>query len=335
MKDFKYTIDTVPETLYYNQFYCYNKRTGEIMIGTIVGKSALTNSSMYNINGVTYKVYSGSGFNGNTREIELNNNGKLRCFLDYDEFVKNYKSDIIAKEKRQSAKKKYIVNKELFHCRETKAATIPYNYKEFNTKKEAEKYSLNGLKKLKTETTKLLDELKRLKKIMQETDEAIKGTYSSAEYSYSSRVSDFMVKPSKLKENDLIFKIGAKRFEHTYILEIDENSTTTVKGFIKPTIAQLSNGTLLIENECSSSLPYMCLYDDYDKIKELVKKHNAVKIAKEITGLIERMTKIYKYAETYKPFDKEVCFEYFNKKYYKEYIDDINKALECINNKTV
>ena len=40
-KEDSYTLETLPETINYNQFYCYSTYSGKIYIGTIIGKSAL------------------------------------------------------------------------------------------------------------------------------------------------------------------------------------------------------------------------------------------------------------------------------------------------------
>ena len=93
-----YTLETVPETIGINQFYCYNTRNGAIFIGDILGKSAIYSQNVYCINGTIFKTY--NGFEGNTRTMTLDR--KFECFLDYQRFVKAYNAYLLTKEKEES-----------------------------------------------------------------------------------------------------------------------------------------------------------------------------------------------------------------------------------------
>ena len=330
-----YTLDTVPEDIGINQFYCFNKKNGTIIIGEILGKSAIYSQNVYCINGDIFKTH--DGFEGNTRTMTLDR--KFECFLDYQRFVKAYNAYLLTKEKtRKTRKTKYVVDKNTFYCKQTRAASIPYNCKEFSTKDDAATYAYNGLQKLKTLVPKYLKEYRELEVILKYEISCLKDAYyesfgEDSKIDYSQLVKA-QVKPSTLRENDILIKLNTKQYGQTLsIEEVDEDFAVSVKGFIRPGIAKLSNGTVLIEGECNYSYPFFFHYADKDKITIRAKLRNARYILNIVESDIKNIEASEKYIFSYTPFESHRMPSYFNMSYKKITLQDIKDYVKTLTEK--
>lgn len=325
-----YTLETAPETIGLNQFYCYNTKNGDIFIGDILGESAISPYTMYSINGVIYKTC--CGFEGNTRTITLER--KLKCFLDYNSFVKDYAEYLTSKEKTKKTRKtRYIVDKNTFYCKQTRAASIPYGCKEFSSKDDAATYAYNGLQKLKALVPKYLKEYRELQVILEHEITNLRKVYHEL---FGRQMTDYsqlvkaQAKPSTIKENDVLFRLNLKHYNTISIEEIDEDFTVSVKGFIKPNIAKLSNGTILIENECDYHYPFLFHYAYKDKLAIRVKLRNARDILSIVESDIKNIEASEKYVFSYMPFDNSLGPAYFNMNYKKKTLQDIKNYMQTL-----
>jgi len=328
-----YTLDTVPEDIGINQFYCYNTRNGAIIIGEILGKSAIYSQNVYIISGIMYKTY--DGFESNIRTMTLGH--KFKCFLDYQRFVKAYSEYLANKEKTKKTRKtRYIVDKNTFYCRQTCAASTPYSCKEFSSKDDAETYAYNGLQKLKALIPKCLKEYRELQVILEHEITNLRKVYHEL---FGCQTTDYLlvkaqVMPSTIKENDILIKLNTKQYGNTLsIEEIDEDFTVSVKGFIKPNIAKLSNGTVLIEGECNYSHPLFFHYADKDKLTIITKLRNAKCILDIVESNIRNIEYSEKYVFSYMPFDNSLRPVYFNMNYKKKALQDIKDYMQTLKEK--
>lgn len=329
-----YTLDTVPEDIGINQFYCYNTRNGAIFIGDILGKSATYSQNVYCINGAIFKTH--DGFEGNFRTMTLER--KLKCFLDYKRFFNSYSEYLTNKEKnRKTRKTKYVVDKNTFYCKQTRAASIPYGYKEFSTKDDAATYAYNGLQKLKTLVPKYLKEFRELEVILNNEIRKIRNDYGKIVENTTTDFSQLIkaqVKPSKLKENDILIKLNTKQYGQTLsIEEVDEDFAVSVKGFIRPGIAKLSNCTVLIEGECNYSYPFFFHYADKDKLAIRTKLRNARYILNIVENDIKNIESSEKYVFSYKPFEATFRPAYFDINYKKKALQDIKDYVKTLTEK--
>lgn len=329
-----YTLDTVPEDIGINQFYCYNTRNGAIFIGDILGKSAVSSYTMYSVNGVIYKTC--CGFFGNARTMILER--KLKCFLDYKRFAKAYAEYLTSKEKAKKTRKtRYIVDKSTFYCKQTRAASVPYGFKEFSSKDDAATYAYNGLQKLKALVPKCLKEYRELQVILEHEITNLRKVYHEL---FGCQMTDYsqlvkaQVKPSTIKENDILIKLNTKYYGNTLsVEEIDEDFTVSVKGFIRPNIAKLSNGTVLIEGECNYSYPFLFHYADKDKLAIRTKLRNARYILNIVESDIKNIEASEKYVFSYMPFDNSLRPAYFDMNYKKKTLQDIKEYMQTLREK--
>lgn len=261
----KYTLDTLPEVINYNQFYCYRISNGEISIGTILGESAIRKGEIfYEINGVKFTDL--AKFSEQFPVLKLKESrykkSYLMCFQDYDEFVKDYKSRFLPQKTKENNKSRYIVHKENYSCRKTKARSTPYGWKEFNTKDEALEFSLKGLEKNKKQLTSLMEELNSLKK-----------QFEAVQLPETAKI-DFetiVAKPIYLKENDVLKKVSYQHYDTLHIETVEDDSAIVVKEFITPGLVRLSNGEILSMSECSSRPPFFVRYNDAEALKNYYK----------------------------------------------------------------
>ena len=329
-----YTLDTVPEDIGINQFYCYDRRNGTIFIGDILGKSAVSPYTMYSVNGVIYKTC--VGFEENARTMILG--FKLKCFLDYKCFAKAYAEYLTShKQTKKTRKTRYLVHKNTLYCKQTRAASVEYGFKEFSSKEDAEAYAYNGLKKLKVLVPKFLKEYRELQAILEYEITNLKKVYHEL---FDSQMTDYsqlvkaQVKPSTIKENDILIKLDKKRYGNALSIdEIDEDFTVSVKSFIKPNIAKLSNGTVLIEEECNHSYPFFFHYADKDKLAIETKMRNARYIFNIVESEIISIEDSEKYVFSYTPFNNSFKPYFFNINYCKEVLQDIKGYMQTLREK--
>ena len=93
-----YTLENLPIEIGTNQFYCLCRRNGKIMIGNILGTSALTGYGLYEINGKQYKVFPSDTFKEDKYETVVGD--RISCYLHYQDFVKAYYEHLEAKAKK-------------------------------------------------------------------------------------------------------------------------------------------------------------------------------------------------------------------------------------------
>ena len=323
----EYTLETLPEVINYNQFYCYHKASGKIAIGTIIGKSATSGYMLYEVNGITYEEYQK---NADKKSFTIDR--KFLCFNNYEDFVSFYKKHMIEKQKSKKAsygKKRYIVDKNIFYTTETKAKITPYNCVEFFSKEEAVDYANKGLVKLRKEVAKHIEKLKKILIEYLEKEVALRKTLcelTDAEYMES-----FIAKPSNLKENDIITKLKRKDYFSFTTLEVDEENTTIrVKGFIKPDIVQLSDNTILIERECCSiSWPTFIKYACINKATIILKRRTLKREIQRIKYEIDNLEEVKKFADNYKPLAKSTWI-YFRNNETKKDIKDWEEYIKTV-----
>lgn len=320
----EYTLETVPEVINYNQFYCYHKISGKITIGTIIGKSATSGYMLYDVNGITYEE-----LQKNTDEKSFTIDRKFLCFNNYEDFVSFYKKYLTEKQKASYGKKIYIVDKDIFYTTEAKAKITPYNCVEFFSKEEAVDYANKGLVKLRKEVAKNIEKLKKILVEYLEKEVALRETLK--EYTDDEYVKSFIAKPSNLKENDIITKLKRKSYSIFTTLEVDEESTAIrVKGFIKPDIAQLSDNTILIEKECCSTLwPTFIKYACINEATIILKRRTLKREIKNIKYEIDRLENVKKFADNYKPLTKSPSM-YFRNKETKCHIKDWEEYIKTV-----
>ena len=292
------------------------------MIGNILGTSALTDYSLYEINGYRYKVSPYGAFKENKTEIHLDGD-KIYCFLNYQDFLNSYYTYLEEKKKKRKTQPKmeYVVDKISFVCRQTKSTSLGRNVKIFNTKEEAAEYATKNIARLKKKFEKYTVELNELKEILKKYNAPTE----------SPRMEDLPVLPRNLKENDLLAKIEWLRLNACSVSLVKKGYAVSVKGFVDPTIAKLSDGTLLIENECGSIYNAFIRYEDVNKAKEILKKTNLRHFIMDIDSHLDSMEKNKKFYDKYIPFEtKSSYYPWWYEDSIKNLIDDTNEYLKMI-----
>ena len=322
-KNNTYILETLPTEINHNQFYCFNESNGKIMIGNIIGKSALKDQQLYEVDNVTYLVPDYLALDESIQTTKLRDG--TQCFLYYQDFLKEYTEYRCNKKaKTTSLKVKYIVDKRTLQAEATKAKETLSIYKAFDTKKEAKAYVD---KRLPLRIKVIENAVKELKDI-KEKIEKYKPTTSKT------KLDEFRVMPSILKENDLLTKYAVKTLTNsTSGWYVKEDFMVSVKGFIKPEIAKLSDGTLLIENECKCYRENTFIkYDAIDKVKKVLKNVNSIYLANNVNGLLSGMENTLKFYKDYTPF--ETPFKYITitmtGKQIKQQIEDYKNTLKYI-----
>lgn len=321
MNNNTYTLETLPIEIGTNQFYCLCRRNGKIMIGNIIGVSALTGYGLYEINGRQYKVFPSDTFKEDKYETVVGD--RISCYLHYQDFVKAYYEHIEAKAKKRKTqpKTRYFVDKSTFVCRQTKSASRGYNVKIFENKEEAAKYAQKNIARLTKKFEKYKVELNELKEILKKYNVPTE----------SPRMGDLPVLPRNLKENDLLAKIEWLHLKGCNVSLVKKDYAVSVKGFVDPKIAKLSDGTLLIENECGSIYNAFIRYENIDKAKERLKKKNLRGFIRDIDGYLITMEKNEKFYKRYVPFETKDSFNpWFYEDGVKNLIDDTNEYLKMI-----
>lgn len=321
MNNNTYTLETLPIEIGTNQFYCLCRRNGKIMIGNIIGTSALTGYGLYEINGRQFKVFPSDTFKEDKYETVVGD--RISCYLNYQDFVKAYYEHLEAKAKKRKTqpKTRYFVDKSTFVCRQTKSASRGYNVKIFENKEEAAEYAIKNIARLTKRFEKCKIELNELKEILKKYNVPTE----------SPRMEDLPVLPRDLKENDLLAKIEWVRLKGCNIPFIKKDYAVSVKGFVNPSIAKLSDGTLLIENECGSTYNAFIMYEDINKAKERLNKANLIHFIREVNVYLDSIEKNEKFYKRYVPFEtKDGYCPWFYEDGVKNLIDDTNEYLKMI-----
>lgn len=311
------TMDNIPEVINVNQFYVFHRKTGKVSIGTIIGKSAVTNISYYQLDGMKYKLHPSHALTTENPITKFENN--VIGYMYREDLIKEYEKFLEMKEKRKKTyKTHYAVDVSLFTCKTTKT-TNGYGLKYFDTKEEALTYANKGLVRVKKVLKDYLNKFIELKAIIDEIDKSV----------VLDDLKDFIVKPSTLNVNDLLIKVDAKSYKHIYTGIVKDDGVVTVKGFVSPEIVNLSDGTILIENECRySTLPCFIKYKDKDLVKKILFVSAIKRTKRDVEHQIENIKKVSKFIETYVPFQtKAETGIHFSKDYDKELIEGI---IECL-----
>ena len=326
--DNSYKFEDVPVSISCDQFYCYNKRNGKIYIGTIIGASAIYSYEVYlSIDGVTHKTSTKFALNEN-KTITLNR--QFECFLIYQDFVRAYSEYADKKKKEKSLRTtKYLVDKRTFHCRKT---TAPYRSGievQFATQKEAEEYSLNGLKKLQKEVPVILRKYEEIKERIRSIKRLLVLKYGEdiIERSQRTFLSSLQPNINDLKPDDTLFKVEYKQYKHNGIEKINDEYSVTVKGFVKPGLAKLSDGTILVGSEINRSYPLFFLESQRALIERIIKYIALNRLESSLKYDVQDAERAVKYASKYVPFSRQPNV-YFDKAYKKESIKGIEEILD-------
>ena len=333
-KEDSYTLETVPETIDYNQFYCYSTYSGKIYIGTILGKSALKPYFKYIINERPFEVYEKDAFSEEKTSIDIRDTN-FRCFLNYKDFVDAYNEYLMAIEAKKTVRKKkvtrYMVQTETFQCKTTTMEKPYYRNKLFDTKEEAVEYATKGLKRLIKKTEKYSKTLNELYDVL---SKSLKNGYAYLNcygVSLDKYLEEMMAKPSNLKEGDTLAKIDFSYHKNFTTRKIDKDYLTQVKNFVNPSTILLSDNTLLYESECKSySVPLLIKAEAVNKVALLLKKASTRKVIEYIDREINALEKVHEYAGRYVPYKKGCQYSpvYFSEGYATSLIKDIEDFIK-------
>jgi hypothetical protein len=333
-KEDSYTLETVPETIDYNQFYCYSTYSGKIYIGTILGKSALKPYYKYIINERPFEVYEKEAFSEEKTSIDIRDTN-FRCFLNYKDFVDAYNEYLMAIEAKKTVRKKkatrYMVQTETFQCKTTTMEKPYYRNKLFDTKEEAVEYATKGLKRLIKKTEKYSKTLNELYDVL---SKSLKNGYAYLNcygVSLDKYLEEMMAKPSNLKEGDTLAKIDFSYHKNFTTRKIDKDYLTQVKNFVNPSTILLSDNTLLYESECKSySVPLLIKAEAVNKVTLLLKKASTRKVIEYIDREINALEKVHEYAGKYVPYKKGCQYSpvYFSEGYVTSLIKDVEDFIK-------
>ena len=316
-----YTLENVPVMIGPTQFYCLCRRNGKIMIGNIIGVSALTGYGLYEINGRQYKVFPNDTFKEDKYETVVGD--RISCYLHYQDFINAYYEHLEAKAKKRKTqpKTRYFVDKTTFVCKQTKSTSRGYNVKIFENKEEAAEYATKNIARLTKKFEKYKVELNELKETLKKYNVPTE----------SPRIEDLPVSPRDLKENDLLAKIEWLHLKGCNVSLVKKDYAVSVKGFVNPTIAKLSDGTLLIENECGSTYNAFIRYENIDLAKERLKKTNLRNFIREVNLYLDSIEKNEKFYKKYVPFETKYDYSpWFYEDGAKNLISDVNEYLKMI-----
>lgn len=330
-----YTLETLPKTIYNNEFYCYSSFSGKIYIGTILGKSAIMPYYKYDITGRTFDVYEKDAFSETKTEIKLRDTNFI-CFKNYNDLVASYNDYLkgIEEKKKTSRKKRtyYLVDTKTFLCRTTTVETGRYNNKLFDNKADAVAYATKGLKRLSKKLEKLIKTMNAQREIL---SKAARTNYSYIGYygnSLGTYLQEIMATPKNIKKGDILVKIDYIRYKRFNTRELIKDFSVEVKDFITPEVAMLSDNTLLINRECRSYSAPMFIKEESAKTAESLLKKTALKTVIE---LVERELKslgaLTKYVNEYTPFKKGYSYIYFGEKYENEMVKDLDDFIRVNN----
>lgn len=320
-------ISDVPSSIDDDQFYCYNPKTGTIRIGTIVGKSALTDITIYKLGQIEFKEHRLLSKKDPIATFRINPFIKnVKAFINYADLLKKYNEDFLSKlKKKKEQKTRYIVSTDTFVCKMTRAAYIPHGFKTFTSKDEAVDYANKGLKSVKAKLEKYIPMLKDFQKTLL----MIEGNCVE-----DTSFKNLMVTPNNITEKDLLTKIAYKKYKTQFLPEIDESYVTRVAEFITPELAKLNDGTLLDKKECYCSdsyntFPMFIKYDSTNEAKEKLKTIITKRLLDSIKYKLPNLEKLQIFVEKYEPLKKiyGMTTLYFHEHYLKQLIEDLNEAI--------
>lgn len=317
------TLETLPKELGPNQFYCYTNKKGIIYIGEIIGKSGISEYSIWvSINGKMLKM---SQLKPTFTVYTNIANNYFVCFMRYDDFIKDYNSFLESKVKKNKAKTgrrtRYIVNKQTFICKKTMAASIPDNCKAFDNMEDAVNYSIKNLARIKVFCGKYLEIAKRLKGEINKMY-----TYPVKGYTVMGELSRMQPEFMNLSVGTNLIKICEDYDSNMPFLRIDNSLTVTdvTLHFIR-----LSDGSIIAKTEYPKTYaPFLLMASDTKTANQLITAFNLGTMLDTLKSLIGNIERMLKHASSYKPLSKNNDYIYFNKSYTKEKIDCISKRFE-------
>ena len=330
-----YTLETLPNTISYNQFYCYSSFSGKIYIGTIIGKSAILPYYKYDINGRTFDVYEKDTFSETKTEIKIRDTNFI-CFKNYDDLVASYNDYLKSIEKKKKTRCEkvtyYLVNTETFFCRTTTVKTGRYNNKLFDNKADAVAYATRGLKRLSKKLEKLINTMNAQREVLLKatsTKYSYIGYYGSSLGAY---LEEIKATPKNIKKGDTLVKIDYIRYKHFNTRKLIKDFSVEVKGFITPEVAMLSDSTLLIDRECRSCSAPMFIKEESAKTADSLLKKAALKtVIEHVERELKNLGALAKYVNEYAPFKKVYSDPYFSKEYENEMVKDFDDFIRVNN----
>ena len=228
-----------------------------------------------------------------------------------------------------------MVDTETFFCKKTASAWTSGIVKEFNSKEEAVNYATKGLEKLLSQVTKLIAEYEKLSDIVSKEYKSVSRDIINAFDTYEVKTymnNRLIAKPEKLKENDVVFKVDDdENYKRIKVFKIVPDSETSVKGFVSPCIAKLSNGEVLINSECLKLYypPFMAKYEDMDKVILANKYCTLDQIALTLKSELLSLNRILEYAKTYKPLSNSFSSSpYFGKPYFVKTLNETKRYIK-------
>ena len=327
-------LGDIPEKLEDDQFYCFNKKNGEITIGEVIGVSVTSNWAMYKIG--TREIKINHVFSEYTRSFKINNDETV--FKDYQDLLDAYGKYAEKKVKKASTSRitRYVVNKETFLCKQTRSAYISFNEKAFDTKQEATAYADKGLVSLGKKVTKYLVTFNDLKKQLSELNPDLYYARSGVVYSLKSTeekddaLLNIMATPKNLSEKDYIGRIIYKHYKTETLPTVDESYIVTPSKRIGPEIVKLSDGTLLAQSDCRPySSPMLFKYQYLQMAKDICKRRSIKRLIKDIDYRIDDLKRLEKHVQNYHPFMSNYgASPYFGEKWMKEMIEDVQEILK-------
>ena len=322
-------LGDIPEKLEDDQFYCFNKKNGDITIGEIIGVSVTSNWAMYKIG--TREIKINYVFSEYTKSFNINNDET--AFKDYKDLLDAYGKYAEKKVKKAAASRitKYVVNKENFICRQTRGAYLSWNDKAFDTKQKATAYADKGLALLGKKVAKYLAIFNDLRKQFTELMPDQR-SYESIVQSNDDEdnMSKIMATPKNLTEKDFIGRIIYKNYKTETLPTVDESYIVTPSKRIGPEIVKLSDGTLLAQSDCRVYVsPMLFKYQYLQMAKEICRRRAIKRILKDIDYRLNDLKRLEKHVQNYYPFMPNYNISpYFGEKWIKEMIEDFQQIIK-------
>ena len=315
-------LANIPFELEKDQFYCYNTKNGKVSIGEIIGASALSNLTMYKVNGQQIDSY--SRFSDDYSMIRLGRD--LKAFNNYKDFIDDYQKYIDSKLKKAVTNKtKYIVNKSIFTCKKTRSNFVASSWKTFETRQEALDYANKGIVALEKKILKYEPIIANIKDKLHSIEVGLRPFKDNDEL-----LKQIAATPKNISEKDFLTRIDWKGYKTTSLAEVEDGYMATLSKRITPDIVKLSDGTLLLQKECDNhkyylSLPLVIKYQYVDEAKKHLKKWSIKRLLTDVQRRLEDFDRLKKYLEHYEPFkENPIIGAWFDESYVKDFIEDAN-----------
>lgn len=320
------TLETLPKELGPNQFYCYSSKKGIIYIGEVIGKSSLSERSIWVfINGEMLRT---SQLEPKFTVYTNIANNCFVCFMRYDDFIKNYNSFLESKVKKNKTKgerrTKYIVDKETFICKKTMDASIPDRCKVFDNMEDAVNYSIKNLARANTFCEKYLEIAKNLNGEIKKMY-----TYPTKSYTVIGELSRMQPEIKSLSVGTNLIKICNEYGRPNIpMLRIDNSLTVTD---VTSHFVRLSDGSIITKTEYPKTYaPFLLITSGAKTVNQLIKAYNLGVMLDTLKTVIDNLERMLRHASSYKPLSKTDYYIYFNKDSIKGKIERISKYIESL-----